>query len=460
MIKKSRALIALFFLSHKVFASLTPLQVEPLKEFSAILKTNAELSDRYKLIIEKIQGLNSDLEIHFVVGNANPNFITIDQSLWDMDTKLESFSKADALGRLLCPGHPLNPGKKFALIVRADDPGDTLLHEYLHLQQIRSDATICDLYKRLEVNPSPADLRRNIALEYEVIRFILENKKSFPVGMMAEASIIEKILKYSKEAPEECLAVEKTYKWRAVSAASYSLRLLEIMRHYSYPINLSLPYQVKDTDLKSEKSDETGFINRGISVFKKHPTPKSIKTFCVFSKNNESQEIIDAAIKTWNDGVAQVAPGKIAFKSQCQDNPKIEVRFNDNSGLAGDGIIKLGILFQSTSMDTQIILLRKREIRSQKNLIAALVRKEKIKNPEKAAEFEAFLRAKTENLALNLVAHELGHALGLAHNFNERENSIMNYSSETKLSDYDLDGLRLLYLGADQVKGHWEPKIK
>ena len=257
MIQKTLLALCLAAISIANTASAGNFQVDALKTFSENLAKPNDLSERYQSILENIKTSNPDLEIHFVVGNANPNFITIDQSLWDLDTKLESFSKADALGRLLCPGHPLNSGKKFALVVRADDPGDTLLHEYLHLQQIRSDATICDLYKRLEVNPSPADLRRNIALEYEVIRFILENKKSLPVGMMAEASIIEKILKYSKEAPEECLAVEKTYKWRAVSTASYSLRLLEIMRHYSYPINLSLPYQVKDRKKRRDRFHKT-----------------------------------------------------------------------------------------------------------------------------------------------------------------------------------------------------------
>ena len=89
-------------------------------------------------------------------------------------------------------------------------------------------------------------------------------------------------------------------------------------------------------------------------------------------------------------------------------------------------------------------------------MLAALIRR-KTDSDKKRDAFEKFKNEKIKAVTLNLILYELGHVLGLGHNFNNTESSIMNYSDTTKLSDYDRDALRHRVRGESPPEHTWSP---
>ena len=67
-------------------------------------------------------------------------------------------------------------------------------------------------------------------------------------------------------------------------------------------------------------------------------------------------------------------------------------------------------------------------------------------NPETVKKLAEFKLRKIQTMRDNIIIHELGHLLGLAHNFSEKEKSVMSYNGQTALSDYDKAALKFLYL--------------
>jgi predicted Zn-dependent protease len=62
-----------------------------------------------------------------------------------------------------------------------------------------------------------------------------------------------------------------------------------------------------------------------------------------------------------------------------------------------------------------------------------------------------------------VITHELGHVLGLGHNFNSAEHSVMDYSDysdQVDLSDYDRDALLFVFKPSVKVKHVWVPLLK
>src|SRR5947209_1970571 len=102
-------LFAGFFLST---AQLTPFAPSPATD-------DQDLRPRYGTITRILRGKHHDLEFRFVVGEADPKFVAVDPNLWDVSGKPEVFSQKASFGRMLCPGHFRNAGKKYLISVRA-----------------------------------------------------------------------------------------------------------------------------------------------------------------------------------------------------------------------------------------------------------------------------------------------------------------------------------------------------
>jgi hypothetical protein len=460
-IKKMRVGLrrTIFCLLCPIMANATPFTLKDVQDFVEAFKSGDDLSAQYSVLRSRLVKTNPELDIRFVLGESAPNFIAIDSELWEKTSQWDNFSQAEAFGRMLCPKHPRNPGKKFLIVIRADDPGDSLVHEYLHFLQQKKEKDLCALYERLERKPLPEDLRRNAALEYEVQRFLLENRAALKIQEMAEANLMEKVARYTKNAPQECQSVDQAYGWKGLDLAALQMRLLEITQNIGNPKVLLQAYVPSDPTLRQDFSEKPGTVQKGIALLS--PDAKAPeRTLCVFSKDSSYREVIQKAVEIWNAGAAAIESGKKLFEPECQKNPVIEIEVDSKSGNGMDGIIKLGASYDSATPGRKVILLRAKEIRSQRNLLNAVVTAQIRKTPEKKKELLNYLQLKLQQLELNLFAHELGHALGLAHNFNEKEHSIMNYSSDIKLSDYDVDALRLLILGPQSVKGNWNPKIQ
>jgi hypothetical protein len=159
--------ICLFLSGHVSARQIGPLKLDnQIKEW---IESADDPRTQYGLIAEQLR--KKGLSVEFVVGAANPRFIGIDPSLWSKSFDFDFFSKTQAFGRYFCVGQPEKSVTKPTIVVRADEPGDTLVHEFLHhLQSQRSD-TVCELYQRMAeaTAVSAQDKLANSILEYEVV---------------------------------------------------------------------------------------------------------------------------------------------------------------------------------------------------------------------------------------------------------------------------------------------------
>ncbi|MGE3759876.1 MAG: matrixin family metalloprotease, partial [Pseudobdellovibrionaceae bacterium] len=91
------------------------------------------------------------------------------------------------------------------------------------------------------------------------------------------------------------------------------------------------------------------------------------------------------------------------------------------------------------------IILRSPEFFQFENTIDGFVVSKSAESPKKVEEFNKWRAEKVGKMRRNVILHELGHLLGLAHNFSKKENSIMGYSDRQDLAEYDKAALRFLY---------------
>lgn len=91
------------------------------------------------------------------------------------------------------------------------------------------------------------------------------------------------------------------------------------------------------------------------------------------------------------------------------------------------------------------ILLRKADYEKWQEQLKAMIDEQVKKSPESKAKLDQYLAMKSLQYLVNIITHEFGHALGLAHNFSEKNQSIMGYNQLVNLADYDYDALNALY---------------
>ncbi len=102
-----------------------------------------------KEILEKIE--NEKIKVLILSsGRKNPSKffywgkIRTDQGLLNQITKLEG-----SMGKTLCQGEKEESKKGITIVLASDSPLSTLLHEYLHVQQIKKDSSWCFVSKTL-----------------------------------------------------------------------------------------------------------------------------------------------------------------------------------------------------------------------------------------------------------------------------------------------------------------------
>lgn len=91
------------------------------------------------------------------------------------------------------------------------------------------------------------------------------------------------------------------------------------------------------------------------------------------------------------------------------------------------------------------ILLRKTDYEKWKENLKLMIDEQIKKTPDSKAKLELFFNTKSLQYLVNIITHEFGHALGLAHNFSDKNKSIMGYNQLVDLADYDYDALNALY---------------
>ena len=432
---------------------------EDIAPFLDLPKSFGGLQPFYGTLSEVLRSMHTDLEIRFVVGAADPKFLTVAPELWSPDYDYESFSKASAFGRTLCPGHPRNKGKNYVIVIRADDPGDTLVHEYLHyLQAKRPASALCALYEKLESSNQPDDLLANSAAEYEVVRFLYENREALRIPLEAKAALLEKLATLQALPNPRTSVLLRNYGWKRIEKAPLQKEMASIVSDVKKDYKELPDYAFRSKEgLKAKKTPEkVKTLPSGIAVLDRKPLSLPL---CIELQipSEKWKTVAGDAINFWNEG-AQKALGHPAFKTADCGKSQVQIVWDMESGRLGDGVLKLGQAYALESKNPAFrVVLRDKEILSYGRLLAAVSRSKLATTPSKdrpdlAAKLASFSDRKLNTIVLNIVMHELGHVLGLAHNFNSGENSIMDYSDHVTLADYDLDALRAVYGKAAQRK--------
>lgn len=210
---------------------------------------------------------------------------------------------------------------------------------------------------------------------------------------------------------------------------------------------------------KFEERELAAYMDHGIARLR---LPKALTKaelpLCVKNEITDKvwKSVAEEALARWNQ-LGQAALSHPVFSDSCS-NPFLTLVYSETSGDERDGAIRFGGLYVRKEPAGLVIVLRAKEVREHGVLMDKLIATQLKDAPSKAKALAAFKLQKSQEMGLNLLMHELGHALGLAHNFNEAEASIMDYSTRTKFSKYDEDALRLVFGEAPQSK--WAAKIE
>jgi hypothetical protein len=105
--------------------------------------------------------------------------------------KLADFSKLQNLmGKTLCKGEHKESEKCSTIVLASDAPKSTLIHEYLHLQQISKGGEWCAISKKLwepNVQVSPEIQKTMLDREWDVHRWLWKNKDH--LGLVTEDKV-------------------------------------------------------------------------------------------------------------------------------------------------------------------------------------------------------------------------------------------------------------------------------
>ena len=436
-------------------AAVRPLDLKRIETLSKM-----DLNDQKR--VGEFIGKYPDLGLVFVLGKADERFIAVNHAHWFLDLTYDDFARKDALGRMLCPGHPLNKFGKYLIIRRADATEDTLAHEFLHYLQAKRDEKQCGLYDRLEENPTSGDIAENYALEYEVARLLYEKRVELAHSTLSLAAQLEKLLFYRKQIPQLVQKIDVSYEWKALSDEALKGQLDEIVKLVGGQKIEGAYGQAAHAAVTEIKDSFSVLKDISVSV-------KDIPLCLDFAEKDSSlKKIVLRAVEVWNQAAKEIIKKEI-FRLGC-DKARIVVRLDEQLGAQGDGIFKFayvdhGIANSGDSSLTQVVV-RKKEFLDYENLLAAIVRKRRLANrtilkddtalTKKLEEFKNF---KLGSIFLHTIIHELGHVIGLGHNFNASEKSVMSYAEALELSTYDKEALAFQFT-KKKASTNWQPSLK
>lgn len=221
-----------------------------------------------------------------------------------------------------------------------------------------------------------------------------------------------------------------------------------------------------DDDLDPTNDTE---IKKGISLLTNYPFSLKDLPLCLKSKveNTSIQKTISGAIQKWNTAAAKALNKSVFIENCASSHPDVELIFSNDSGDSADGSIKFGEVFFLKGKSPRIILLLRKKELTEFDQLLSKVRDQQIADKKMGVEqkekfevaFEKYRASKTEKMIDQIITHEFGHVLGLGHNTNPKEMSVMDYSDQSSLSEYDQAALRYRFIPSLPPTKEWKASL-